>query len=132
MITHDFEIPQGNVLPLMRQTLTLPGAVDLTGATAVLRHWVVESDVREIDATIDPDDELEDETEAEEFAIQNDEWDDENDTGTAGVRNFQWRITLSGGEILDLPSRSPRSAGENDPGDPDRIYQTFEIIPVES
>lgn len=117
---HDFEIPQGNKLPKIRQKITLPGAVNMTAATAQLIYKAPEGEAVVRTAAIYsvlP-------TTAATTSFELEYGWITADTLNDGVFAFQWRVTLSDGTKLDLPSLSPTDEDE------ERVWQTFRVTPI--
>jgi hypothetical protein len=121
---HEHYIAKGNILPKVRDKITLPSAVNLTGATVKLRYSRPDVETEERDASVVSGSAAPSLTAATSFDL---EWAPvASDTAVAAVFNYHWRVTLQGeSEPLDLPSEvSPEVDGTP------RKFQRFEVTPT--
>lgn len=119
---HEHYIAKGNLLPKMRDKITLPSAVNLTGAVYKFRYSQPGVETVERNASIVTGSASPSLTAATSFDL---EWAPvADDTAVAGVFNYHWRVTLQGETApLDLPSEvSPESDGITP-----RQFQRFEV-----
>lgn len=121
--TIEHSIAKGNILPKFRDQITLPSAVNLTGAVYTFRYQKPGASTVSRSASLVSVDEGTS-TAATKFTL---EWAPiAADTAAEGVFNYHWRIALSGESApLDVPSEV------NDDADGSkRQFQRFEVLPV--
>ena len=118
---HEHYIGKGNILPKFRDKITLPSAVNLTGAVYKFRYSKPDSAVVERNASLVTGTALPSLTAAMSFDLEFAPI--AADTAEAGVFNYEWRVTLSGEPApLDLPNQvSPEVDGTP------RAFNRFEV-----
>jgi hypothetical protein len=118
---HEHYIAQDNLLPKFRDKITLPSAVNLTGAVFKFRYAKTGEAAVERNASVVSGSAIPSLAAATSFDLEFAPID--ADTAAAGVFNYQWRITLQGETApLDLPNEvEPETDGSP------RKFQRFEV-----
>lgn len=124
MALNEHRIIKGNLLPKFRDVITLPSAVNLTGATFEFLYQKPESSTVTRTATLVSGSAKPSLTSATSFDLEF--APTTGDCQEVAVFNYQWRIHLSG-EIapLDVPNEVPPESDGSA-----RQFQRFEVAPT--
>lgn len=122
--THEHYIAKGNILPKFRDEITLPSAVNLTGATFNFRYQSPGGETVSRSASLVSNSAAPSLTAATSFDLEFAPI--AADTAEAGVFNYHWRVNLQGESVpLDVPTE----VADEEDGTP-RQFQRFEVTPV--